>query len=158
MPPATFTIGELARAAGVPVTTVRYYERANLLRPQARTAGNYRSYSQQSLDRLRFIRSAQATGFSLDDVREFLSLTHSDSDQPPCDEVLTLTRKRLAEIRERIKELRHVEKVLGKALHECCTGQSPDLCADLLRLKGRADNCRPAPRKPAVARKSAAAP
>jgi DNA-binding transcriptional MerR regulator len=128
------TIGALARAAGVPTSTVRYYERAKLLRPDARTDGNYRSYSQQSLDRLKFIRAAQATGFSLHDIREFLSLTHSDD--PPCEEVLTLTSKRLGEVRERIKELRHVEKVLGRSLDECCTGRAPDLCDKISRLKG----------------------
>jgi MerR family mercuric resistance operon transcriptional regulator len=130
------TIGALAKAAGVPTSTIRYYERSGLLRPVARTGGNYRAYTQQSLDRLRFIRSAQATGFSLDDVRELLSLTHSDD--PPCDEVLTLTKKRLSEVRERIKELRHVEKVLARSLDDCCTGQAPDLCERITRLKGPA--------------------
>ena len=143
-----FTIGELAKAAGVPTTTLRYYERANLLKPDARTEGNYRSYSRQSLDRLRFIRSAQATGFSLEDVRELLSLTHCDD--PPCEDVLTLTKKRLAEVRDRIKELRHVEKVLAKSLGDCCTGDSPDLCQELTRLKGSGTCRKPAPKKSAV--------
>ena len=89
-----FTIGPLASAVGVPTSTLRFYERAGLLKPDARTGGNYREYGEKALDRLRFIRSAQATGFSLDDIREFLSLTHSDD--PPCEEVLTLTKKLLA--------------------------------------------------------------
>ena len=76
------------------------------------------------------------TGFSLDDVRELLGLAHSD--EPPCDEVLTLTRQRLAEVRQRIKELRHVENVLAKSLVGCCSGRNPDLCASITRLKGPA--------------------
>ena len=130
------TIGQLAKAVGVPTSTIRFYERTGLFKPDARTDGNYRQYSQKALERLRFIRSAQATGFSLVDIRELLSLTHSDD--PPCEEVLTLTRKRLADVRQRVKELRHVERVLAKALDECCTGHAPDICEELVRLKGPA--------------------
>jgi len=135
-----YTIGQLAAAVGIPISTIRFYERTGLFKPDARTGGNYRAYGERALDRLRFIRSAQATGFSLDDVRELLSLTHSDG--PPCDEVLTLTQKRLAEVRERLKELRHVEKVLARSLTGCCTGQTPDLCDEIVRLKG-SESCRP---------------
>ncbi len=66
------TIGELAKAAGVPTSTVRYYERAGILRPSGRSAGNYRVYSKSELERLRFIRAAQATGFTLDDIKSLL--------------------------------------------------------------------------------------
>jgi DNA-binding transcriptional MerR regulator len=128
-----FTIGRLARAAGVPISTIRFYERAGLLKPDARTGSNYRQYGDRALDRLRFIRSAQATGFSLDDIRELLGLTHADA--PPCDEILALTRKRLDDVRQRLKELRHVEKVLARSLDGCCTGKSLDLCDELTRLR-----------------------
>jgi DNA-binding transcriptional MerR regulator len=140
----SYTIGQLARAAGVPTSTVRYYERAGLLRPDARSGGgNYRQYGEPALGRLRFIRSAQATGFSLGDIRELLTLTHSD--EPPCDEIVSLTRQRLAEVRQRIRELRQVERVMAKALADCCSGQSPDLCEEITRLKGpSARPCRPA--------------
>jgi DNA-binding transcriptional MerR regulator len=138
-----YTIGQLASAANVPTSTVRFYERAALLKPDARTGGNYRAYGPQALERLRFIRAAQAIGFSLDDIRELLGLTHSDD--PPCDEVVSLTRKRLADVRQRLKELRAVEKVLAKSLDNCCKGQGPDLCEEITRLKGpKASRCKPA--------------
>src|SRR4051812_7515770 len=92
----THTIGQLARLAGVPTSTVRFYERAGLLRPDARSGGNYRHYGDAAVGRLRFIRSAQATGFSLGDIRELLSLTHAE--EAPCDEVLALTKQRLADV------------------------------------------------------------
>ena len=130
----SYTIGELARAVGVPTSTIRYYERAGLLRPDARTYSNYRQYTAKTLDRLRFIRSAQATGFSLEDIRQLLSLTHAD--EPPCAEVVTLTKKRLGEIRQRVKELRHVERVLAKSLDDCCKGTGPDMCDEIVRLSG----------------------
>lgn len=77
----TYTIGQLAKSVGVPISTVRYYERAGLLKPEARTGSNYRVYSQQSLERLQFIRSAQAVGLSLDDIAQMLRAAHG-SDQP----------------------------------------------------------------------------
>ena len=129
-----YTIGQLAKGAGVPTSTIRFYERQGLFKPDARSGSNYRYYGQSSLDRLRFIRAAQSIGFSLKDVRELLSLTHAD--EPPCEDVLTLTRHRLADVRERIKELRHVEKVLSKSIDACCTGDRPDLCEEITRLKG----------------------
>ena len=141
-----YSIGQLADAAGVPTSTIRYYERSGLLKPDFRTGGNYRGYSEGTLERLRFIRSAQATGLSLQDITALLELTFSG--EPPCDEVLSLMRKRLGEIRERIKELRHVERVLTKSLDECCKGDGPDICDDICRLKG-ADpaRCKPAKKK-----------
>ena len=63
-----YTIGQLAKEANVPTSTVRYYERVGHLQPDGRSSGNYRVYSPAALKRLRFIRAAQATGFTLDDI------------------------------------------------------------------------------------------
>lgn len=68
------SIGELARRAGVPASTVRHYERRGLLQPGGRTGGNYRLYGPAELARLRFIRAARASGFRLADVGELLAL------------------------------------------------------------------------------------
>ena len=131
----SYTIGQLAKAANVPTSTLRFYERTKLLVPTARSDGNYRQYDSAALERLRFIRAAQATGFSIEDIRELLSLTYSD--EPPCDDVMGLMNNRLAEVRERLKKLRHVERVLSRSLKECCTGKSIDLCGEIDRLRGR---------------------
>jgi len=114
-------------------------ERSGLLKPSSRSDGNYRQYDQAALERLRFIRSAQATGFSLHDIRQLLRLTHSD--ETPCDEVLTLMNNRLGEVRTRLKQLRQVEKVLARSLNDCCSGKSIDLCAQISKLKIPADSC-----------------
>ena len=66
------TIGELARTMQIAASTIRYYERIGLLVPDERSGGNYRLYSEASLRRLRFIRSAQSIGFTLDDVQSLL--------------------------------------------------------------------------------------
>ena len=130
-----YTIGQLARAADVPTSTIRFYERTGLFRPDGRSGSNYRQYTPEALARLRFIRSAQATGFSLDDVRDLLKLT--DSDEAPCNDIAVLTHKRLGEVRRRIRELRHVERVLSQSLKNCCRGDSPDLCDRIIGLKER---------------------
>ena len=130
-----YTIGQLAKAARVPTSTVRYYERAGLLKPEFRTGGNYRGYSDRALERLRFIRSAQATGFSLADIIELLSLTSSEDS--PCDDVVSLLGRRLADVRERIRELRDIERVLAKSLKGCCAGNEPDLCDEIVKLRGK---------------------
>jgi DNA-binding transcriptional MerR regulator len=133
------TIGQLARTAGVPVSTVRYYERRGLLRPDRRTRANYRTYDAAALERLRFIRSAQATGFSLKDIQELLGLAASDD--LPCNDITAVTKKRLAEVRQRLRELRHVEAVLARSLKSCCKGEDVDLCRDIGRLQGRPEAC-----------------
>jgi len=130
-----YTIGQLAKAANVPTSTVRYYERTGLLKPDYRTGGNYRGYSGEALERLRFIRSAQATGFSLADVKRLLRLIPSD--QSPCKDVASLLTKRLAEVQQRIQELRLVERVLSKSLKGCCTGDEPDLCEAIVKMQGK---------------------
>src|SRR5256885_487913 len=127
-----YTIGQLANAAGVPTSTLRYYERSGLLKPNYRTGGNYRAYTSEALERLRFIRAAQATGFSLHDIQEMLQLTYSDD--PPCNELLALTKHRLEDVRRRMKELRRVEKTLAHSLESCCKG-GRDWCTEIERLK-----------------------
>jgi MerR family mercuric resistance operon transcriptional regulator len=137
-----YTIGQLARAAGVPTSTVRFYERRGLVKPDARSASNYRTYSAGAVERLKFIRAAQGTGFSLKDVREMLGLVSSD--EAPCDEVTALIEHRLREVRDRLRELRRVERTLSLAQKSCCKG-GKDWCGEIERLKGRAPgaNCPP---------------
>lgn len=106
------TIGELAEAGAVPISTIRYYERARLLEPSTRSPSNYRLYSPDDLDRLRFIRASQATGFTLGDVTKLLR-------PAPCRSVQRLIEERLDQVGDRMKELRHVKKVLRAALAEC---------------------------------------
>lgn len=106
------TIGGLARAAEVPISTVRYYERAGLLTTTRRSASNYRLYTDEDAQRLRFIKAAQATGFSLDDVSRLLR-------PAPCGLVQGLIEARLADVSARMRELRHVKRVLSAALIQC---------------------------------------
>lgn len=113
-----YSIGQLARRAEVPTSTVRYYERAGLLTPAGRTTSNYRFYGEDAFERLRFIRAAQATGFTLKDITALLDLR--DGTTAPCREVQVLIEARLADVAQQLGDLRHVQDVLDASLHICC--------------------------------------
>ena len=112
-----YTIGQLARAAGVPTSTVRYYERIGLVRPAGRTAGNYRVYGDDALERLRFIRAAQATGFALEDIISLLNFRNDDT--AVCHDVQSLIEERLSDLEKRMADLCHVQHVFKATLARC---------------------------------------
>ena len=125
---ASYTIGALARAAAVPTTTLRYYERRGLLRPAARSgSGHYRSYGDAELGRLRFIRAAQASGFALEDVETLLGLR--DGQTAPCREVQDLIENRLSDLAARLNDLARVERVLKASLKLCRQNERRGRCA-----------------------------
>jgi MerR family copper efflux transcriptional regulator len=97
-------IGELAQQSGTTAKTIRYYEDIALLSPPARTPSGYRDYEPVALDRLAFIRAAQALGLTLGEIRSIIALR--DDGQTPCAHVLDLLRARADEIDRRIAELR----------------------------------------------------
>ena len=115
------TIGEVAHAAGVPISTVRYYERAGLLTARRRSTANYRLYGQAEIERIRFIKAAQATGFTLGDVAQLLR-------PAPCGRVQELIEGRVGEVDTRMKELRHVKRILSAALVECRRHEASGRC------------------------------
>jgi MerR family mercuric resistance operon transcriptional regulator len=112
-----YTIGQLARAAGVPTTTLRYYERAGLVQPTMRAENQYRLYAAQTLQVIRFIRAAQAAGFTLDDVRTLLTLW--DGQTALCKDVQPLVAKRLEDVAQRLKDMRHIQRILTSMLTMC---------------------------------------
>ena len=123
------TIGALAKQAGVPTSTVRYYERRGLLRPEGRSEGNYRIYGEEALDRLRFVRSAQAAGFTLSNISALLQFR--DGDTAPCKEVQDLITVRLAQVVEQIDHLKLVERMLGKWRTVCREAERSGRCGVL---------------------------
>jgi len=96
-------IGEIADGARVPAKTIRFWEDQRLLPPPGRTPGGYRDYDPAVLDRLAFIRHAQAAGLTLDAIRQVLEIR--DGGQPPCVHVMDLIARRLAEVDARLAEL-----------------------------------------------------
>ena len=109
------TIGGLANAAGVGVETIRYYQRRGLLLEPARPPGEIRRYGHEDLKRLRFIRSAQAAGFTLNEIGELLDLSASD-DRARARE---LAQARVAALDARIEELREARDALAGLAGAC---------------------------------------
>ena len=96
-------IGEAAGQAGVTAKTVRFWEDQHLLPPPARTAAGYRDYDPAILERLAFIRHAQAAGLTLEAIRQILEIR--DGGQPPCVHMTDLIAQRLAAVEARLAEL-----------------------------------------------------
>src|SRR5688572_3320439 len=115
------SIAELARSAGVGVETVRYYQRRGLLpdpRPQRTGTSGIRHYGAEETRKLRFIRSAQAAGFTLEEIAELLRLD-SSGDRPRARE---MARMRIAELDARIAALQAARASLARLARECAAG------------------------------------
>ena len=113
-------IGDLAKATGTKVVTVRYYEQIGLLPVPSRTAGNYRTYSNEHVRRLRFIRRCRDLGFTLDQIRDLLRLSSRKDEE--CAEVDRITAWRLIEIERKISDLKRLARELRR-LNNCCQGK-----------------------------------
>ncbi len=111
------TIGELGKATGTKVVTVRYYEQAGLLPTPPRTKGNYRAYGADHLHRLRFIRRCRDLGFTLDQVRDLLRLS-SQEDQS-CAEVSRVSAEHLTEIEHKVADLTRLADELRRINGRC---------------------------------------
>jgi MerR family transcriptional regulator, mercuric resistance operon regulatory protein len=110
-----YTIGTLARTAGVSVETIRYYQRRGLVPEPAKPLGGIRHYAREHAQRLRFIKEAQRLGFSLEEVGDLLSL----EDGLHCHDVEVIAGHKLATVRERIVQLRKIETVLAALVGKC---------------------------------------
>ncbi len=116
------TIGKIAKAAGLGIETVRFYEKEGLIDPPQRTEANYRIYSQHEILRLRFIKRAKKLGFTLKEIKDLLSLQH-DPHATKAD-VKHQTEAKIANIDEKIRVLTRMKKIL-ESLDACCDGQGP---------------------------------
>ncbi len=96
-------IGDVARLSDVTPATIRYYEELGLLTAPRRSEAGYRRYSEAAIDELRFIKKGQGLGFSLEEIREILSISRAG--EAPCDHVLDLAQRNLVAAEERILQL-----------------------------------------------------
>lgn len=109
------TIGTFARAAAVNVETIRFYQRKGLLPEPGKPYGGIRRYGQADVSRVKFVKSAQRLGFSLDEIGQLLKL----EDGTHCSEAAELAEPRLADVRARLDDLRRMEAALSKLLGQC---------------------------------------
>lgn len=130
--PSSLTIGTVAKRAGVPIDTIRYYEREGLLPEPLRRASGYRSYGEGTVAQLRFIRRAKALGFTLEEIRDLLAL--SADRQRGVKAVKQRAEERLAAIETRIAELQRVRDGLVELVASCPGQGAPEQCPILRAL------------------------
>lgn len=117
-------IGELSRATGTNIETIRYYERIGLLPAPDRTAANYRSYGDAHRARLAFVRHSRELGFTIEEVRSLLDL--SDDPTRECDEADRIATRHLEQVEEKIAQLTLLRDELTRIVGRCRGGVAAD--------------------------------
>ncbi|MBI3284105.1 MAG: Hg(II)-responsive transcriptional regulator [Burkholderiales bacterium] len=130
------TIGAFARAAGVNVETIRFYQRKGLLPEPAKPFGSIRRYNEVDVTRVRFVKSAQRLGFSLDEIAELLRL----DDGAHCDEASHLAEHKLQDVREKLADLARMEAVLSELVCACHARKGNVSCPLIASLQGKKGN------------------
>ncbi|NOY76486.1 MAG: heavy metal-responsive transcriptional regulator [Calditrichaeota bacterium] len=129
----TFSIGQLAKQAGLNIQTIRYYERRGLLPAPKRRESGYRYYLAEDLSRLEFIKHAKSLGFSLNEINELLAL-RVDPDHT-CDDFREEATQKIAEIDIKIKQLQRIKKALLQLTAACRTKEATVECPILQFLE-----------------------
>jgi Cu(I)-responsive transcriptional regulator len=117
-------IGELSRATGTNIETIRYYERIGLLPEPDRTAANYRSYGNPHRARLTFVRHSRDLGFTIEEIRSLLDL--SDDPERDCSEADRIASRHLAQVEEKIAQLTLLRDELTRIVGRCRGGVAAD--------------------------------
>ena len=108
-------IGDVAKRAGVSIDTLRYYEKVRLLPQPARSAGGFRLFAPEQIERVRFIKQAQELGFSLEEIRGLLATGGAEE----CRSVRDLLKRKLSELDERLKAMKGFRRLLARQLSAC---------------------------------------
>lgn len=125
------TIGALAELAGVNVETIRFYQRKGLMPEPEKPYGSIRRYGQAELARVRFIKSAQRIGFSLDEIGELLKL----EDGARCSEARQLAEDKLVDVRQKLGDLQRIESVLTALVDRCSAARGRVSCPLIASLQ-----------------------
>ena len=132
------TIGRVAAAAGVNVETIRYYQRRGLLEEPKKPLGEYRNYPTEMVKRIRFIKRAQALGFTLEDVGGLLQLNNTDA----CAKTRDLAAQKVASIEQKLFQLQTIRDALAKLVHQCDKKLKSSPCPIIQILELDADSRR----------------
>jgi len=130
--PKTFTIGRLAKAAGVNVETIRYYQRIGLIKEPSKPLQGYRQYPADNITRVHFIRRAQQLGFTLKEIRDLLDLGDGH-----CEEVQQLARLKIENVEERLHDLQSMRSALVDMLSQCEVADDKDIHCALIDTLGK---------------------
>jgi MerR family mercuric resistance operon transcriptional regulator len=129
---ANLTIGALATQAQVNVESIRFYQRKGLMHEPVRPQGSVRRYGAQDLGRVRFIKSAQRLGFSLDEIAQLLTL----EDGAHCDEAREQAQQKLVDVRTKLQNLNRIETALADLVEKCCAVRGSIRCPLIASLQG----------------------
>lgn len=124
-------IGELSKQSGIPVETLRYYEKQGLISQPSRLANGYRDYSNETVSHLHFIKRAKKVGFSLKECKELLSIFVS-KDQHTCRDVKSLAENKLEKIHQQMQELEQMHHTLQNISDACCGGDESAINCTIL--------------------------
>lgn len=130
-PPENLSIGAFAKASGVGVETIRFYQRMGLLPEPHRPPGGIRRYGAADVARLRFVKSAQRLGFTLDEIAGLLRL----EDGTHCEEASRLAELKLKDVREKLADLTRMESVLSQLVMACHAGHGTVCCPLIAALQ-----------------------
>lgn len=133
----SLTIGAFAKAAGVNVETIRFYQRKELLPEPDKPYGGIRRYGEADVARVKFVKSAQRLGFSLEEVAGLLRL----DDGAHCDEARVLAEQKLEDVRGKLEDLQRIESVLARLVHDCCASHGTVSCPLIVSLHGNKEPC-----------------
>lgn len=125
------TIGGFAKAARVNVETIRFYQRKGLLPEPDKPYGSIRRYAGSDVSRVQFIKAAQRLGFSLDEIADLLAL----EDGSHCSEARMQAERKLADVRARLADLQHLERVLADLVQRCCATRGDVRCPLIASLQ-----------------------
>ena len=126
-------IGQLAKQVGVNIETIRYYERLNLLAPMSRLPSGYRLYNRDSQRRLRFIKNAQALGFTLHEIEELLDLRINSKAR--CGDIQRKAETKLKHVEAKVSDLQALARALRGLIRTCRAGRPSDHCPILASLE-----------------------
>jgi MerR family mercuric resistance operon transcriptional regulator len=121
---ARFSVGTFAAAAGVNVETIRFYQRKGLLPEPTRPYGQIRRYGDADVARVKFVKSAQRLGFSLEEIAGLLQL----EDGTHCDAARVMAEEKLEDVRAKLRDLRRIESTLRRLVADCCAAQGTITC------------------------------
>lgn len=143
-PEVNLTIGAFAKSAGVNVETIRFYQRRALLPEPERPYGGIRRYGSADVARVKFVKTAQNIGFTLDEVASLLRL----EDGTHCSEAREIAEHKLTDVRQRMVDLKRIERALSDMVAQCQTTRGTVSCPLIAALQAPTQAPRPKRRQP----------
>ena len=130
------TIGQLAKETGTNIETIRYYERRGLIAEPPRSESGYREFSPEYVDRIHFIKRAQALGFTLREISELLALSDGN---PVCKDIRKFAEEKIKDIETRIHDLARIKEVLQDLVKQCLRNKKFSGCPIIESLSKHGD-------------------